>query len=290
MMCWRRLKRGIARWLVPQGIIEAIRLPAWTRIAPTAMAVVSKNVALRKAHEGQRCFILGTGPSINTQDILPLRTEMCIVLNAFYHHKDYHLIAPRYHLFSGLCLHPHIIKEAGLAWYRDLRDRTCSATLLLNYGDKEFIEGNHLLPGRSIFYLHYQRPWELLDTRGIDAAQSLYPSQNVAAMAIQAALYMGCSDIILLGLDHDWVLRKAAGRHTQFFQPEDGRPEPAWEVSDWTQIVSTYLKLWNQYRRLRRFAEGNGIRILNATKGGMLDVFPRVELEDVVSRGPKVGG
>jgi hypothetical protein len=55
-----------------------------------------------------------------------------------------------------------------------------------------------------------------------------------------------------------------------------------WQGVNYRFYLERLLTLWNQYEYLRRFAESKGIRILNATKGGVLDVFDRVEYEDLV--------
>ena len=41
------------------------------------------------------------------------------------------------------------------------------------------------------------------------------------------------------------------------------------------------LSLWKNYRSLHRIAEAKGIKILNATNGGYLDVFDRIDYADV---------
>jgi hypothetical protein len=38
------------------------------------------------------------------------------------------------------------------------------------------------------------------------------------------------------------------------------------------------------YKEAKNYADGHGIKIYNATRGGMLEVFERVDLDRVVSR------
>lgn len=45
--------------------------------------------------------------------------------------------------------------------------------------------------------------------------------------------------------------------------------------------VEIYYLMWSQYMMLNKFALANNIQIKNATNGGLLDVFPRVKLEDI---------
>jgi hypothetical protein len=241
---------------------------------------------LHGALEGQRCFIIGCGPSITSQNLLPLQTETCIGLNEFYLHPDARSIGLRYYLFSGAANHPKIPRVRILNMYRDMHVRTGSAILLLHRRDRELVEGEGLLDGRTVFYLDFACQWEQVDARGIDATQQMYRAQNVAVMAIQVAIYMGCSEIVLLGLDHDWLSRFAGRLPTHFYRPGESATERDgvldWQGVNYRFYLERLLTLWNQYEYLRRFAESKGIRILNATKGGVLDVFDRVEYEDLV--------
>jgi hypothetical protein len=45
--------------------------------------------------------------------------------------------------------------------------------------------------------------------------------------------------------------------------------------------VEIYYLMWSQYMMLNKFALANNIQIKNGTNGGLLDVFPRVKLEDI---------
>jgi hypothetical protein len=185
----------------------------------------------------------------------------------------------------------HATTFTALDWYRQMAARTGSATLLLNSLDREFIESNGLLVSRSIFYLGFRSRWDRLADRGIDATRQMYRAQNVAVMAIQVAIYMGCSEIVLLGLDHDWLSRFAERLPCHFYSPDDSATERGGAQHDWKSITNykdcleRLLILWNQYENLKRFAESKGIRILNATRGGVLDVFDRVNYEDIVGEG-----
>lgn len=42
------------------------------------------------------------------------------------------------------------------------------------------------------------------------------------------------------------------------------------------------------YRLLKKYADKHGIQIYNATRGGNLEIFPRVKLEDVLDDKDKI--
>jgi|GEM_PF-6920180 len=52
-----------------------------------------------------------------------------------------------------------------------------------------------------------------------------------------------------------------------------GHPPPDLEPE-----FTSYVTLWRHYKALRDIAAARGVQIFNATCGGLLGVFPRVEL------------
>jgi len=47
------------------------------------------------------------------------------------------------------------------------------------------------------------------------------------------------------------------------------------------------LKVWKLYRKLKVFAEQQGIEIFNATEGSYLDVFEQVSYQSLFSHKPE---
>ena len=52
-----------------------------------------------------------------------------------------------------------------------------------------------------------------------------------------------------------------------------------WTLYDYE--MEQNLKLWKSYRWLKKVAEKKGIKIFNATDGGYLDVFERIQFEQI---------
>lgn len=289
----RPIVKNIAWWMVPAGFQKLIR-QSWEAIRPfdkEMKAVLSANQTFKGKHNGQRCFILGTGPSINHQNLEPLKEEICISLNSFYVHKDYSTIAPRYHVVAGLALHPSISSHLGFQWFREMETKIVG-TIFLNYLDRRYVLKNTLFKSKEIRYLLFNLHWEEVMKKGIDAARKLYHSQSVSVMAIQLALYMGFKEIYLLGLDHDWLLRSKEKLPTHFYQPQESLLErnglSDWDNLDYEIEFWTYWNLWRQYKMIKKYAESLDICIRNSTTGGLLDVFPRIELGSILNGNPKI--
>jgi hypothetical protein len=108
--------------------------------------------------------------------------------------------------------------------------------------------------------------------------------QTVPIMVLMIALYMGFREIYLLGVDHDWFVKK----EYRYFYGHGVTATDQTLTKDglllttlWDELPAV-SKVWEQYRAIKRIAHANGVRIYNATHGGMLDEFERAHLEEVV--------
>jgi hypothetical protein len=104
--------------------------------------------------------------------------------------------------------------------------------------------------------------------------------RTVVQLAMMGAMFMGCSQICLLGMDHDWLSH--SGAHTAFYQGAAMPNEST--IDDWKykDLMEAVLIMWRGYESIKRVAESRGVEIINATRGGFLDVFKRAEYESVV--------
>ena len=280
------VKKGIY-WMVPQGmssfVIDRLRIILENR--KPVRKILQENSKFENCHEGKRCFILATGPSIKKQDLALLKNEICISVSNFFVHKDYDLIRPKYHCMHDV-LNAHRIyhnEEYVLKWFRELETRIDDATLFISLGDKSFIEANRLFQNKRVHYLNFGGDWNGAQSSFVDLGRSYLPfPQSVSALALMIALYMGFKEIYLLGYDHDWISHVGSSSH--FYEEEEHilatRPGYSeWVECDYELLFRCYWNLWNQYKILHRYAQNKGIKIYNATEGGILDVFPRIEYE-----------
>lgn len=289
---WKQVRR-IGRWIIPVAVWDLMKarysLPDNVQDNPdekSSPILLPENQKLHKLHKGKRCFILGTGPSVKTQNLSPLKSEICFALNTFYLHPQYAEITPEYHVFSGLANHPHISSEVGWEYLQELEMKTGNATLFLNLDDKLFIQENDLFKKRDLFYFCNAHNWELLDELGIDLTRTIYAGLNVAVTTIQLAIYMGFEQIYLLGLDHNWLFNKPEDGH--FYAMDEGIIEKNYAIRyrqsrNMRSAFEGHARLWLQYEKLNILAEKENISIYNATRGGWLDVFKRVEYDSLVT-------
>ncbi len=292
------MREFVKNWILPPAVrtmLSQIRNShLWADAASKPMLEDHNAIHLQRNHSlcavgtGSRCFILGTGPSLNDIDLRTLKDEYCIGLNSAYHHPDFRQIQSRYTIISGLACHPYIQGEAAAAWVREIAEKAGGRPIFLNIQDREAIEASGMFNDQEVYYFQFSQPVSDLSENGISLTAALYRSQNVAMMAMQVAIGMGFSTIILLGLDHDMILHVATRQATHFYSPEDDALERAGffdynsPCADFGWWFSAYAVMWDQYRFLKAFASANNIRIYNASTHSLLDIFPRIKLADIL--------
>lgn len=242
-------------------------------------ALLQANQKLRDRHAGERCFILATGPSIRGQSLLQLAGQTCISVSNFFVHPDYAHIRPRYHCIAPY--HKPITEESWQQWMAEMAGKTGAAELFFGLQDLERNNQRCLLEGRTVHHMHLGGSVGQIESLGIDLTGVLAPPQSVTIMALYAAVYMGFSEIILLGCDHDWILHLNQSRH---FYSEDQHALNRAGYNEWfnsalDDYCKDYISLWGQYRAVQKIAGAKGVRIVNGTRGGLLDLFPRVSLD-----------
>lgn len=118
--------------------------------------------------------------------------------------------------------------------------------------------------------------------------------RNVMIPAIMIGMWLGYERIVLLGADHSWLstLRVNDRNEVVSVQPhfykedekEEQRIRSEYVSLPLDSVLESMMIAFRSYRRIRRFADGRGISIINATPDSMIDAFERGNLEGVGDR------
>ena len=210
-------------------------------------------------HKGNRCFILGNGPSLKIEDlnILARNREICFAVNNMYKiyqstewRADYYLICdPRFVLYM-MENFPHM-KGLFIA-------DTCGVDCM--YKDFELIHVvlEEYFPNRARF--------------SFDISSGVYEGSSVIYVAMQIAVYMGFEEIYLLGVDHVGDKHFIEGYHNvnevDFINKLNDSKNLGWKDTSCYEAA----EFWS-YKM--------GFRIYNATPGGNLNNFERVDFNSL---------
>ena len=226
----------------------------------------------KNIHKGQRCFIIGTGPSLTTDDLELLKDEICFGSNrifeiyprtswrpTYYVNQDYPLLKkyPReiHELTPKAMFFPIDVQPA----YGDLPMANFFVLRHKDFypGDAEFSENLHHYMGQGF---------------------------TVTYGAMQLARYMGFSEVYLLGIDHNYSIslnEKGIPVMNEGAQDYFKGSKASNQGLNLPRVVESTVA----YMTARKYADKHSnFAIYNATRGGKLEAFERVKLEDVLAK------
>ena len=276
--------RTIAKWSVPWAAYELAgkakkRIEERRNLSIEDRGLLAVNSELRDRHKGERCFVLATGPSIKKQDLRPLKNELCISVSNFFVHQHYDVIKPRYHCIAPY--HLPISEDEFQAWLKDIAQITRAATIFFSLGDRGRVCRNNYFDGHDVRFLGCCTDESATINSSIELTENVMNPQSVTIMALQAAIYMGFKEIYLLGVDHDHILHIGEMKHF-YEETEHVVQTDEWFLPNLGNEFANNWHLWEQYIDMKRCADKRHIGIYNATEGGLLDVYPRVSLNDIL--------
>jgi len=212
---------------------------------------------LHDIHKGERCFIIGTGPSLNKTDLSMLADETIFGVNTFHRFLRGKNIHCKYYCLSD----DKALKDN----YTNIS--SMNTTLFIGAaGAIHFIENKHRY--KKIDPILVKRRGDLSVWKNIseDITKGTYVSGTVILdMCLQIAYYMGFKETYLVGCDCDY------SGFTHF----NGKilVTPPDRVKSW----------FEGYKIMKNIFEKNGRKIYNATVGGKLEIFERKKLEKIFS-------
>lgn len=248
--------------------------------------IIGMNKKFLKIHAGERIFIIGNGPSIKDMDLRLIKNEKKMVVSNFCLHKDYKILKPEYYCFPQFTYCPLQNEEFYYEWLRQIGENSGNPQFFFNISEKKLIDQCKSFENKKINYI-YLDSLNVDYYDDIDITGKMMMGQSVPIDCIQIAIYMGFKEIYLVGIEHSELVTR---QYNYFYKREKsimGDKDPSvfdnGKVCVKFQIQLHILDfLWKQYERLKEISEGKGIKIYNATKGGVLDVFERVKYEDII--------
>lgn len=219
----------------------------------------------RGAHLGETCFVLGGGPSLRDVDMNLLAGRKIISVNMLYRLEAFRQLTPVFHCAIDGVMYRGEVGRSFLDFIRESPDTN-------------FLVSHNATPEIMVQPNVYVAPLGYLPSKACRAFDLSRPSSafvNSACFAIEAALYLGFSTIVLLGCDF-----------TQFTVRHEVH---AYDEKHTTRDCSLFCDLMGHsiaimhHERLFAEAKRRGVEVFNATDGSMLDVYPRARLSQFMN-------
>jgi hypothetical protein len=240
-----------------------------------------------KKHCGKRCFIVGNGPSLRIEDLEKLKKEYTFAANSIYALYMLTEWRPIYY-----CASDSIFCRQMMSDKRNMKMLMdgCRAAFTSMMG-----EGIDYRNDDDLRNLHFMRLLKKeaecqLPYFSSDCSRRVYTAGTITYEMLQLAVYMGFQEIYLLGMDFSYSVE----RHNDNSITKNGvcnhMKEIEWEEQKFYKAIS---KKYNEsymadidlqlagYKAAKEYVDSHGIEIYNATRGGKLEVFPRVNFDDL---------
>jgi 6-hydroxymethylpterin diphosphokinase MptE-like protein len=244
------------------GLNRLAQWPAAT-FHPWRRASIRYLAGFKDLHRGQRCFIIGNGPSLKQTDLSRLRGECTFGVNRIYLMFPELGFPTTYYLSVNSLVIEQCAEEI----------RLLPIPKFVSWRSRRLIR-----PTDDMAFLHttYSGPKFATDARG-----RLWEGATVTNVALQLAFHMGFEQAILIGVDHNFTTQ---GRPNTTVVSQGDDPDHfnagyfgkgfRWQLPD----LETSER---GYRLARQAYERAGRQVLDATIGGKLAIFPKVDYESL---------
>jgi len=228
---------------------------------------IKRLAALKDIHKGKRAFIIGTGPSLRKTDLNKIKNEITFGLNRSYVAFPEWGFATTY-----LCVTNDLVVEQ---FVNDINALVMPKFIAWR-SRRHFSPDILLTKIPNFVYTSYTGPRFATDVRG-----RVWEGATVTNLALQIAFHLGIEKAILIGVDHNFASKGEAnktvvsqGDDPNHFMPNYFGKDTKWQLPDLDTSEIGYAFAREAYRKAGR-------EVVDATVGGKLTIFPKVDYNNL---------
>lgn len=238
---------------------------------------ISRLKTLKDAYRGKRIFVIGNGPSLNKTPLNLLKYEYTFGVNGIYRLYDKIDWKPTFYTITDR----RVISDI----YKDVNALTSS----IFFFDEKF--RGLLREDKDTFYFSSRLKGDNSNDQyfSYDISKNIRHSNTVVGWAIQIASYMGFEEIYLIGCDLGYKINdNVLDEGSKAFGGKRGMLLTGTQDDDPNHFDPSYFgrgRKWHvpnekgmifHHEKYRDAIEGQGKKIMNATIGGVLEAYPRI--------------
>lgn len=220
-------------------------------------------------YEGKRCFIIGNGPSLTVRDLEQLKNEYTFAANRIYNMFTQTDWRP----WSYVVIDPDFIRVEQ----ENIIKVPC-VNRFVSYKKKIRETEQHTY---KVLEIAKEFPINIgNDTTAYiaeDISDGISRGWTVTFSSIQLAIYMGFQEIYLIGVDFNYSTYLDAEGNIRH---QDGVKD-YFDGKKYEASCMNYAPTLYAYKTARTYCDAHGITIKNATRGGKLEVFERVDFDSL---------
>jgi len=219
---------------------------------------------LENNHHGQRCFIIGNGPSLKKMDLKPLEKEITFGLNRIY------LLFPKIGFSTTyyVAVNRLVIQQCAedIEKLKIQKFINWDARKWIKFTDDMImVKDPHFLP------LNFSK----------DPSNIIWEGATVTYVTMQLAYYLGFKQVILIGVDHNFVTKGEPHKEIISTGPDQNHFDPAYFDKGFRWQLPDLVTSEKAYKLAKKHFIKDNREILDATVDGRLDIFPKVNFYDL---------
>ena len=233
--------------------------------------------SLKDIFKNERCFIIGNGPSLNHTDVTLLKNEYTFGVNAIFYLTERNNFKPSFYVCEGR----HVLEDN----IKTIKKYRCSYRFFPTYF-KDVIhedENTYFFYSDMAYYYNWH-PMYCTPRFSKDCSDVIYQGQTVTYINLQLAHFLGFNEVYLIGVDFDYAIPKNVKIKGEMIVSKED------DVNHFHKDYFGKGKIWTQPQLEKQMISlsyanviymEDGKKIYNATKGGKLEIFPRVNYESL---------
>lgn len=228
---------------------------------------------LKDKFKGKRCFIVGNGPSLNELDLSLLKNEYSFAVNSIYYKTKEMGYKPTFYAVED----PHVINDN----IKEINEYECDYMFFPSKFKSKFKKGdNRYFVNLDYSFFNDVSPYFEKPRFSQDCSTEIFCGQSVTIVNLQLAYYLGFAEVYLIGMDFSYNIPQSAivdgnviestEDDVNHFHPDYFGKGKKWHDPKLHNVLKSYKMAKLMY-------EIDDRKIYNATKGGKLEVFERVD-------------
>ncbi len=214
---------------------------------------------------GEHVFIVFNAPSASLQDLSGLDGEVAMFVNRGFVHPQYKMVKPSFHAFVDTKL---ISGEWPVSWLDEILRINPGVRFVMPYSWR----------GNTIFRPYVERGVSFIWIHPRFYLQSL----GVSGFCFQFAIECGVKNIYFTGFEATGIAHEIVGSASHFYGTNHENHSKS--SVDYAQDLYMHSRHLLSLREFDTYAKSHGVAITNCTNGGILDMFYRSELDEVLKR------
>lgn len=231
--------------------------------------MLRESTSWSKRYDGEKCFIIGNGPSLQMSDLNKISKKgyKCFAANKIFK------------LYEGSDWRPDFYAACDTTLYNNFKEEIDSLELakffpLDIYCNMKNPAGDIYVFSRLPFQWKKDHP-----SFTPDLTKCFAEGGTITYHLIQLAVAMGFTTIYLIGIDFSFSW--GIGPDGKYHEDPSVKDHFKEDKTKTDTMPNLYLNQ-NAYREAKKYADRHGIKIYNATRGGKLEVFERVDIDEIL--------